>query len=344
MKFHIPEPCHENWNEMTPTEKGAYCQKCALEVTDFTRMSPFEIRDVLTEKFQNKERNCGHITHRQLEDVNDIGFYWRNEQQRFQSVWMVSLLAVFGLTLFSCQNTYTKEIVFRMEEEANIMLQDSSENISEDIAVNKTNVPLDTFTSIVPPYPEITYDGLISWREDVTTGPISEGGFEISIINFPVCMGSISVTTGDISYDPEQGFEELLKPLGPFPKVPLPTGELIRPWPERNNIGKRSDIVPNTETTDFIAYITPAPLSIDSQLIIESYGNHEIHFYLENVVSNHVHTDKYLSVSEGIQAFNLGLDKLPEGNYQLELSTWRTNQTIQFQWLKAASTVPDTNT
>ena len=95
MKIHIPNPCSENWNEMTRTEKGAFCNKCAIDVMDFTNKSPFEIRNILSEKFKRKEHSCGKIQYRQMEAVNDIGFYWKNEQHRFQSVWAVSLMAIF---------------------------------------------------------------------------------------------------------------------------------------------------------------------------------------------------------------------------------------------------------
>lgn len=334
MKFHIPEPCNENWNEMTPTEKGAYCKKCALEVTDFTKMSPFEIRDVLTEKFQKKERNCGHITQRQLTDVNDIGFYWKNEQQRFQSVWMVSLLAVFGLTLFSCQNTYTKELVSKMEDEANTLLQDSTEvdlkKEGQDLTENRS----DWYDSLATTFPfeEVRYDGLISWEEEITTGPFIQQ-WPIITCEFPIMLGDIVTIGGTIDVEPDGETQPAL--LNPFPSKPqpkAPSGQQINPWPNRKNIGKRADLVYDTETTDFIAYITPAPLTLDSHLIIESFGNHQIHLNLENMESNHIHTDKTVDVMEGVHSFTLGLDKLPVGNYQLELSSWRTAQTIHFQW------------
>lgn len=38
--FQIPEPCSEDWNEMTPTEKGAFCNKCSKEVLDLRGCSP----------------------------------------------------------------------------------------------------------------------------------------------------------------------------------------------------------------------------------------------------------------------------------------------------------------
>jgi len=35
----IPEPCHKDWNQMTPTQKGKFCNSCAKEVIDFTNTS-----------------------------------------------------------------------------------------------------------------------------------------------------------------------------------------------------------------------------------------------------------------------------------------------------------------
>lgn len=43
LQVSIPEPCHEDWAKMTPTQCGAYCQACQKEVVDFSRMSEAEI-------------------------------------------------------------------------------------------------------------------------------------------------------------------------------------------------------------------------------------------------------------------------------------------------------------
>lgn len=39
----IPEPCHENWNQMTPNEQGRHCFSCQKTVVDFTLMSDQEV-------------------------------------------------------------------------------------------------------------------------------------------------------------------------------------------------------------------------------------------------------------------------------------------------------------
>lgn len=98
----IPEPCSENWNEMTPTEKGAFCQKCALEVIDFTNKSSDEIRQVLVQNIGN--HSCMRIKNTQIDELNEDFSAWRiNNQQSFNRAWVFTLLVVFGMTLFSCQ-------------------------------------------------------------------------------------------------------------------------------------------------------------------------------------------------------------------------------------------------
>ena len=64
----IPRPCHENWSEMSPNEKGRFCQSCSKIVVDFTKM---EIVDVQAFIHNNKEqRICGHIKQSQLDTIN----------------------------------------------------------------------------------------------------------------------------------------------------------------------------------------------------------------------------------------------------------------------------------
>ncbi len=41
----IPKPCHEDWNAMTPDEKGRFCSVCTKGVVDFTNKTNQEIQD-----------------------------------------------------------------------------------------------------------------------------------------------------------------------------------------------------------------------------------------------------------------------------------------------------------
>jgi len=43
LQLRIPTPCHENWENMHPNEKGRHCMACQKTVVDFTLMSDAEI-------------------------------------------------------------------------------------------------------------------------------------------------------------------------------------------------------------------------------------------------------------------------------------------------------------
>lgn len=67
-KISIPDPCNENWNEMTPTEKGRFCGSCQKEVTDFSKMTKIEIQDFFIKKAT--ESTCGRFEARQITEFN----------------------------------------------------------------------------------------------------------------------------------------------------------------------------------------------------------------------------------------------------------------------------------
>lgn len=58
----IPEPCHENWQQMTAVEKGRFCGSCQKKVHDFT-LSPD--REIL-EKLNSDQHLCGRFNAAQL--------------------------------------------------------------------------------------------------------------------------------------------------------------------------------------------------------------------------------------------------------------------------------------
>ena len=42
-QLQIPQPCHEDWNKMTPGDKGRFCDSCQKTVRDFTGMSDAQL-------------------------------------------------------------------------------------------------------------------------------------------------------------------------------------------------------------------------------------------------------------------------------------------------------------
>lgn len=66
IQLSIPEPCHENWDSMAPTEQGRYCNACAKEVIDFSNMSDSDVLNYFLKKKEN-EKVCGRAYPDQLE-------------------------------------------------------------------------------------------------------------------------------------------------------------------------------------------------------------------------------------------------------------------------------------
>jgi len=59
----IPTPCHENWEHMTPEDKGRFCLQCQKTVVDFSMMSDKEIVQFVNHA---KGKICGRFDSRQL--------------------------------------------------------------------------------------------------------------------------------------------------------------------------------------------------------------------------------------------------------------------------------------
>ncbi|MDH4472023.1 MAG: T9SS type A sorting domain-containing protein [Fluviicola sp.] len=113
----IHEPCSENWNEMSPNEKGAFCQKCATQVYDFTNKTSLEIKQTLRELIGQPV--CGRITGPQEAALNAEFELWNQKsKRRLQSTLVFSLIVVFGLTLFSCSHEQDKQQIEQLQATA----------------------------------------------------------------------------------------------------------------------------------------------------------------------------------------------------------------------------------
>ena len=65
LQLSIPQPCHQNWQHMTSTEQGRFCNACAKEVIDFSTMTDKEVLTYFTSK--KNEKVCGRAYPDQLE-------------------------------------------------------------------------------------------------------------------------------------------------------------------------------------------------------------------------------------------------------------------------------------
>lgn len=63
ISLQIPEPCHEDWQQMTPTERGRFCSSCQKEVLSFTDMTDAQVIAFFKKRPTNV---CGQFRPEQL--------------------------------------------------------------------------------------------------------------------------------------------------------------------------------------------------------------------------------------------------------------------------------------
>lgn len=107
LNISIPQPCHEDWNAMTPTEKGAFCAVCTKEVMDFSTMSDDEVKNYFL--LNAGKKTCGRFRKSQLKGLNIVV----DEQVIYTNIalWKKFLAVVvicFGALLSSCTDVKGK--------------------------------------------------------------------------------------------------------------------------------------------------------------------------------------------------------------------------------------------
>lgn len=140
----IETPCTENWNDMTPSAQGAFCQKCASNVHDFSGKSNDEIKETLRSLIGQKV--CGRITQEQEDSLNKEFNAWQFSSRRsIQSAMLFSLIVVFGLTLFSCTNEKEKQTIQHIQQSVSEIVATQINKIEIDEEVSSSEI-----ISIVP--------------------------------------------------------------------------------------------------------------------------------------------------------------------------------------------------
>jgi hypothetical protein len=106
----IPEPCHEDWNKMTPDDKGKFCNSCSKSVVDFTDKTDEEIISIL--QSSGGERVCGHFRKSQVNRPLVLKVNLRSLPKNMSAtrIFAVALLMVFGSVLVSCYDHKDKKI------------------------------------------------------------------------------------------------------------------------------------------------------------------------------------------------------------------------------------------
>ena len=80
IQLSIPEPCHQSWEAITPTQQGRFCNACAKEVIDFSQMNDTDVLNHFS--IVNNDKVCGRAYPDQLNrnieklPAKKISWYW----------------------------------------------------------------------------------------------------------------------------------------------------------------------------------------------------------------------------------------------------------------------------
>lgn len=214
----IPEPCQEKWEEMTPTQQGAYCQVCSKNVVDFTTKTENEIYEIVTNA---EDELCCRLTSFQLQqpirktEINNGWFNWRAIAAS------LAALVAFELTLKgeSLSKATTHVAVLHESEASKMKAKLHSDSVIVAQVVSEHNDPL--------------MDAHITWANKKGAAVADDEGY-FSIVIDSMHTDDDLLIINYIGYIPFKIRVSDLRRTPVIKLTPAPTGETI----EIHTIGK----------------------------------------------------------------------------------------------------------
>jgi hypothetical protein len=161
----IPDPCHQDWNKMTPTEKGKFCSVCSKEVVDLRLKSKVEIADLIN----NGGNLCGVFNEKQL----NTWVLPSSKSKKVPLKWLVSMAAALPLTTpVVAQDTQTIQSEIRFSNDG-IPINDHK--VTDTVHIY--GVVRDSKTSETIPFAAVQ----IGSREDLMTMTDFDGNFSFKV-------------------------------------------------------------------------------------------------------------------------------------------------------------------
>ena len=124
IQLSIAEPCHENWENMSPIDKGKFCGSCQKQVVDFSMMNDRQIAEFFKKPAQSLSKGgsvCGRFMTDQLEREIEIP----KRRIPWAKYFFQIALPAFFISKASAQN-------IKMGKMANLSTKDTSK-----ISINK---------------------------------------------------------------------------------------------------------------------------------------------------------------------------------------------------------------
>lgn len=163
----IPEPCHQNWDEMAPEAKGRFCGSCQKIVVDFTQLSDEQVKNYLLD---NKHQStCGRFK------ASQIGRPLENKNIQIDPVWYQKL--PFARQVFYAFAVFFVLGVSSCDFNGKMMSQSTQDSSSQANKIPKTDTNLEV--------------GEIGIREQDSIPPP-----KVEMINHPgpILTGDVAIT------------------------------------------------------------------------------------------------------------------------------------------------------
>ncbi len=138
----IDNPCSENWENMTPSERGRFCNSCSKQVVDFSVMSDADI----VAYFKKHKNVCGRFAEEQLD--RNLLLYNRKQTLFGKAIAAVMLLFQTFIAEAQTDNVKPKAIIQQPFNYNNHQLPSCSKQIPGDSGVFTFQIVLfDSYTS-----------------------------------------------------------------------------------------------------------------------------------------------------------------------------------------------------
>lgn len=177
IQLNIPNPCHENWEQMKPVEKGRFCDSCKKQVVDFTNM-----RDEQLVAFFRKRASgsvCGRFKHDQL----DRGIEFPKKRIPWLKYFIQFAIPAF---LVSCKSSTIGKLKVMSTEQTKITKLENN-----DLGINNRNYIIEkNLTTVGLILPELISDSVIKSEIECLKPPIKE---EFVIDTMPAIDGQVII-------------------------------------------------------------------------------------------------------------------------------------------------------
>lgn len=174
----IPEPCHEDWDKMLPTQQGRYCESCCKTVVDFELLSDQEVLNYFA---KNTGKVCGRFNTQQLNRPLEV-----TTKIPHKKGWKWTIASITSLVMVACRNFGEKVVSKKANTEQTVRVLETT-TVGVLVVDNnevESNISHTNSKSSNPQYVETTTKGEVSIpvQEPVEVKELVEGKLEEPLI------------------------------------------------------------------------------------------------------------------------------------------------------------------